>query len=213
MTMFDSNAYIANVRRRGFSLIETTMATLMVSILLVSAISGAALVAKGSAVRRQADTATRIFQLLSAEIHNRPFQQPGSPNAALGRDGEPGSPRVSWDDFDDYGMWQTSQVTDETGTSIPGAEGWQLAGTVDYCSPLHPTVTNIGVTELKKLTLTLTSPTGIQFTQTLLRSKHGLWQEAQAPGTHTITSVTVKATAGESLIEMSARNLSMQGAN
>ena len=176
---------------RGFSLLETAVATLLVSITLVVSLNTLAFVTQTTLLDAEAQRSTQIAQVLLSEISSQPFADPVNATSALGREsGEP-TTRALWDDCDDYKSWSTSAITTPSGQPLSGTAGWQSQVNVVYCDPSSPTVKATVPTQLKRITLALTSPTGQVFTFASLRCANGVLLTAQPTGTNVLTSVDV----------------------
>jgi len=142
--------------RRGFSLFEVVVSTVLVGTLLVAATRSV-----GSSVLGQRKAAERakaawLADALVFEIHQQPYQEPGSTTSNIAREtGESATSRAAWDDVDDYHSWSDSPPQNKDGTAIPNLTGWQRTVAVQWV-PLNNIVTTSGVeTGVKSITVTV----------------------------------------------------------
>ncbi len=190
-TMLRGNCRASRPALRGVSLLETAVATLLVSITLVVSLNTLAFVTQTTLRDAEAQRSTQIAQVLLSEISSKPFADSVNATTALGREsGEPAT-RAAWDDCDDYKSWSTTAIATVAGQSLGGATGWQAQVDVVYCDPSNPNATVTGPTQLKRINLALTSPSGRSFTYTTLRCANGVLLTAQATGTNVLTSVDI----------------------
>ncbi len=108
------------MKRRGITMVETVLSTIVVSVLLAGSLS-AAVSSRGLVVAAdQRRHALWLADELLGEILQKSLTDPQTPGAAAGPDaGE--SKRVDFDDVNDYLNWKEEPVDDATGTPIPGA--------------------------------------------------------------------------------------------
>ncbi|MDX2146466.1 MAG: hypothetical protein SFZ23_03000 [Planctomycetota bacterium] len=114
--------------RRAFSLVETTLASLLVAGLLVATLDVVAVAAK----RRQAAgdrlLALSIAESVASEISSVPFADPQSGSVALTPDaGEANGTRSAFDNVGDFASYTESPCRTASGAIIAGAESWTLS--------------------------------------------------------------------------------------
>ena len=165
------------------------------SLVIAGTVFVAAALAIGAAARdRRVQAGMRVGQDLArqmlAEIMMTRYADPNgsSPPPA-------GTARTNWDGVDDYnGLVESPPVT-KTGVAIGYAAGWQRSVTVQYVSlNLVSLVQAIlgSDTGLKKITVTVTSPQGVQTTLIGYRCKWGVPDNATpATGLATWTGASV----------------------
>ncbi len=198
--------------RGGISLIETTVATLLVSITLVTSLNTLAFVLTTTSRDAEAQRANQIAQFLLAEITSRPFEDPTNATGTLGIEaGE--SIRATWDDCDDYHGWNTSSINNLDGLPLANAAGWVSSVNVNYCSPLNPNSISASQTTLKRIDLSLVSPSAKMFSFSSLRSAAGVLQKPQATGTSVLANVEVSMTSGIKSLTTNARLQNQQEPN
>jgi prepilin-type N-terminal cleavage/methylation domain-containing protein len=156
--------------RRGFTLVEAMICTVLVGIILVAAIStvGATKRAQKSAADRAA--ANLLAADLLAEVASKAYSEP-SGSGALGVDsGETPSSRSGLDDVDDFAAYDESPPTDRAGNTIPGFEKWSRFVRVEYVSAASPEQVAVGETGAKRITVTVTSNGTVLSTRTTIRT-------------------------------------------
>ncbi len=126
-------------RRQAFSIMETTMATLMVGILLAGSLASFARIQGMQQDMVMMEQAQLLAVDLMNEILSFPYSEPGVTAVSTGPEsGE--SSRALYDDVDDFnGMSETSALT-RAGTAIPGASQYRRRVAVYYVQPANPTV-------------------------------------------------------------------------
>ena len=130
--------------RRGFTLIESVMCILIVSVMFVAAMS----VTANSRVNQQltADHSQGVLlaDMLMTEILQKAYIGViGS--STLGRDlGESSTNRKDWDDVDDYHGWTASPPKEPDGTDLSGLEGWERSVVVSYVNPANLKTKSVG---------------------------------------------------------------------
>jgi type II secretory pathway pseudopilin PulG len=125
-------------RRRGFSIVEAVIATVIVAIMLVAALSTVGASRFVQHQTYQADRGRMLAQQLLAEIVQRRYQDPNEP-LAFGREAtESAATRTDFDDVDDYDGWSASPPEGHDGTPLTNAAGWTRTVTVQWIDPLNP---------------------------------------------------------------------------
>jgi hypothetical protein len=185
----------AKVRpRTAFGLVETTVATVLVAITLVASLNSLAFVLKTT--RHQAHTyrASLLAQTLLAEIISQPFEDNENATGVIGLENdELATQRPQWDDCDDYHGWSSSSLVHRDGQPWLDASGWSVLVSVTYVNVNDPSLISQSSTTLKRIGLTLTSPSAQTFLFDTLRSAHGALLEPQYAGTEALADVTIVA--------------------
>jgi prepilin-type N-terminal cleavage/methylation domain-containing protein len=183
-----------NSRRRGMTLAEVVISTLLVSVLMLAALGSvgtAAISYRTSAA--QADGADVAGELL-AEILAMSYADPQSPTNAIGLDsGESTSGnRVTLDDIDDYHGFSESTLRTRAAASIPNYSGWSRSVVVERVSATDPSTTLSGGAPdsgLKRIRVIATGPSGRSFTAFALRADAGGLQQPSPSTSSVVTSV------------------------
>jgi MSHA pilin protein MshD len=90
---------------------------------------------------------------------------------------EVGEVRANYDDVDDYNGLSESPPVNRDGTAIPGFTGWKRAVQVFWADPTSPSTTTVTDTGLKRVVVTVTSPTGRVTVLTALRSRNSAYED------------------------------------
>lgn len=175
--------------RRGYTLVEVAVSTLIMGVLVVGALN-----VVGSSVKTQRVAATgldapALGHQLMAEILALPYEDPDEPTTSIGLDtGESNITRVDFDDLDDYDGWSRIPPEAKDGTPLPNVSDWQRQAAVQYFDPSTggTTPTDTGV---KLITVTIVPPTGLNFELNALRSKWGALQQSSPIDATLVTSL------------------------
>lgn len=109
------------MKRRGITMVETVLSTIVVSVLLAGALSAAVSSRGLVSAADQRRQALWLADELLGEILQKSYTDPQTPGGAAGPEaGE--KARVDFDDVDDFTDWKESPVADATGALIAGAE-------------------------------------------------------------------------------------------
>lgn len=142
---------------RGFSLIESVVSVLVVSVMFVAALATVSSSRVGQRITADHSQGTLLAEELMNEILKRAYIDPDGANSVLAREaGEDALDRTTWDDVDDYQDWASSPPRDENGVVMPGLDSWQRSVSIAYVKDddLNNVVgTNTGV---KRIIVTVT---------------------------------------------------------
>jgi type II secretory pathway pseudopilin PulG len=131
--------------RRGFSLVEAVMSTLIVSGMLVAALTS---VVSSRAIRgRMADRmrGQELAMDLMAEVLQQTYQPPAAPLVG----------RTAWTDLDDYnGLIDIPPLT-KAGNLIPDCAGWSRTVSVQPIDPVTLLPSTSGNTGIKQITVSV----------------------------------------------------------
>ena len=135
-------------RARGFTIVEVTISTIIVSVMMVGAIRG---VAACKTMRyRMAERARG--QLLAMDLLSEVLQQSYSPPATP----DPTGPtRAGWTCVDDYNSYVESPPTTKAGNTIPDVTGLTRTVTVSWMDPVALVSTASTNTGVKQITVTV----------------------------------------------------------
>jgi MSHA pilin protein MshD len=131
-------------RRQAFSIMETTMATLMVGILLAGSLASFARIRGMQQDMVMMEQANLLAIDLMNEILSLPYSEPGVTTVSTGPEsGE--SSRSLYDDVDDYnGLTETSAVT-RSGSAIAGASRYRRRVSVFFVQPTNPSIISVTI--------------------------------------------------------------------
>ncbi len=177
------------MKHRGFSLLETTLATVVVSVLLVSSVSSLSTALVVLHTGHEGTTADKIAAELIAEISSCAYQDPENAADSLGPEETTG--RDSWDDCDDYHGWGTGELTHRGGDPWGAANGWWAKVSVQYVNPVDGTPSN--ASECKEIVVLLTSPRVKRYSYTSYRAESGLEPDAALAADLRTNRATIEA--------------------
>jgi type II secretory pathway pseudopilin PulG len=141
------------IRRRGFTLMEAAISTVIVAVMFVAALNTV-----GMSRVTQHKTALvsrgRMFaESLMAEILQQSYQEPGE-TYVFGREaGESSTSRAAYDDVDDYDEWTESPLVAKDGTAVANSANWSRTVTVEWVDPLNPDQVQTTETGAKRITV------------------------------------------------------------
>ncbi len=142
--------------RRGFSLLEISVSTLIAGGVLVVALKTVGSSASSARANAEQARATHLAAVLMAEIVGAKYREAKLPRLFGPEPGETASgSRALFDDVDDYHGWTECPPQNKDGTVLPGLAGWQRSVTVQYVSPDN--LAMVGAVDLgvKRVTVTV----------------------------------------------------------
>ena len=130
-----NHRFLARRRRRGYALLEVSVSTLLVGVLLVAALRTAGASISGQFKNAQRGRAHHLAQDLMAEILQKAYVEAGG--SGLGPEsGElSGTSRLAFDDVDDFHDLVDEPPVAFDGTAIVGGAGWKRTVTVAFIQP------------------------------------------------------------------------------
>ena len=160
--------------RRGVGVTEIMIATVIVGMMIVAALDAIGMVARTQRINSDRLTGPGLARDLLAEIMALPYTDPQNPGGAIGVDaGESSGTRATFDDLDDYHGWSSANAVARDGSSRTGYTGWAHAVTVTWAERVSATAWPHYDTNLKRITVTVTSPAGVVTQLVALRAKQG----------------------------------------
>jgi PKD repeat protein len=156
--------------RRGFTIVEAVVATLVVGVMLAGAVS--TLSASRLTRARVADRA-RGQQLaldLINEILQLPYQDPIQTPVFGLEPGESATSRAAWNDVDDYNGWTESPPQSKSGTVYVNCGGWTRSVLVEWIDPTTLAATQTANTGIKRITVTVKKGSLVMATVAAYRS-------------------------------------------
>ena len=143
-------------RRRGLSLVEVVVSSLLVGMVLVGAMNLLGGVIRGRMNNSDSGRGEQLAQQLLTEILNTEYEDPGG-SPVFGP--EPGEQtrgdRSDYDDVDDFHNWTASPPEDRGGTILLNTAGWQRDVTVELVDPADPATVSGTDQGLKRITITV----------------------------------------------------------
>jgi MSHA pilin protein MshD len=190
------NTISSRRRRRGFTLVESTISVLIVSGVLIAALRTFGGLARARLIQTDRTLAYGLADNLLAEVMQCYFKEPGG-GTTLGP--EAGETRATYDDVDDYDGLTETPPKARDGTVVAGFTGWTRSVSVMCVRPDAPNVAiNAGDAQvLKRIVVTVKSPRGASVTLSGLRSSDGPYEQAPSATTNYLTWTGVSARVGD----------------
>lgn len=160
--------------RTAFTILEATLSILIVSVMLCAAMSLVSAYGRTRSSRQDLSRAMLLAQQLMSEIIQCSYSDPTTGSTTFGP--ESGETRANYDDVDDYNGLSESPPVTRSGTAIPGFTGWSRSVQVSYVDPATPTTVISTDKGVKRIVVTIKSPTGKVQTLTALRSTSGVYE-------------------------------------
>ncbi|MBT4863611.1 MAG: hypothetical protein HON53_00635 [Planctomycetaceae bacterium] len=168
--------------RRGLSLIEVVVSTLLVGLVLVTSMKTVGGVIRTWQVsEEQHDGMALAVELMTEVLQARYIEEGGSDKFLELETGESATDRSAWDDTDDYDDWSASPPKSKDNTSLTDYTGWTRAINVQKVHSNDPTSAlndNADDQGLRKITITVTAPDSTQTVLVGLRARDGVMEQA-----------------------------------
>ena len=125
------------MRRCGFTLIESVLSILIVSVMFVAAMSATANSRANQQLTADHSQGMLLADMLMTEILQRAYLGANATNT-LGRElGESATIRTGWDDVDDYHNWTASPPKESDGTDLSDLAGWERSILISYVNSVN----------------------------------------------------------------------------
>lgn len=124
--------------RRGLTLMEVVVSTLIVGFMTVAALNGLGSATRSGDLAGNRGIAHGLADDLMSEILNTAYSDPNG-NAVFGLEPGETAPRTNFDDVDDYHNWNSQPPKTASGTTIPNRTKFRQRVTVEKVSPADPT--------------------------------------------------------------------------
>jgi hypothetical protein len=174
------------------------MAAVIVGVLIVAALESVGMVYRTRRIMSGRLTGPGLARALMAEIMSMPYDDPDGAGI-LGIDlSELLSNRATFDDVDDYNGYNAANSENKQGGALNGYTGWGQAAAVAWVTVADPTVTSGAETGLKRITVTITSPTGAQTQLIAYRSRYGALEQNQPLANRVISYLDAELRTGAS---------------
>lgn len=193
--------------RRGLTLAEVSISTLIVGLMMVASLKSVGGVYTTWTMAADKHDGISLADQLLAEIMQSEYEEPSETVGFGIETGESSATRLSWDDVDDYASWSKSPPATKSGSVILGWTGWTRTATVQLASVTDPTVVPASDEGLKLITVTVTDPDGNTITRQALRSRWGTLQQAPLVDSTWITEVDIQLTTGSGASTSSAASI------
>jgi MSHA pilin protein MshD len=161
------------MKRQAFTLVEAVFSIVLVAVMMVAALQTVSASARMRSAGQEQTRGIDLARQLLSEIMQTRYEDP----SGIGVWGKESSElRANFDDVDDYDALSESPPVDRSGVAIPGFTGWTRAVQIKWAQWNLPGATDNTESGLKRITVTVTSPTKKQFVVTGLRQKYGLYE-------------------------------------
>ncbi len=140
--------------RRGITMAETIVASLLIGLVLVSTIQIVGPMVRATSVHADRVVAANLANELCEEIATKRWTSPllDDPDSIGPGAGET---RETFDDIDDYDGWSSSPPMLADGTVNAALAGWTRSASVTHCDVDDPSVNAASYTGLKRVTVTV----------------------------------------------------------
>jgi MSHA pilin protein MshD len=139
----------------GFSLVEVTVSTALVGLMLVAALEALRGGIVTSARASQRARANLLASDLLGEILGRNYVEPVTSPVFGPEADEATQNRTAFDDVDDYHGWTESPPQHRTGVEMSYLTNWRRGVVVEYVSPGNPNVVVGSDQGAKRITVTV----------------------------------------------------------
>lgn len=160
------------VNRSGVSLMEVTISTLIIGLLLLAALKSSGQMLRSRAATSDPLRGELLARELLTEILNAAYKEPSAP--VFGPEsGEATGNRSLFDDVDDWHGWTASPPRQKNGAVIPSFTGWQRSVTVQLVNVANPATLSNTDQGVKRITVTVRKNGTVVAQEVSLRSdKH-----------------------------------------
>ncbi len=157
--------------RHAFNLLEVTIATLLVGLLLVGSMNTVGTLVLKHGLQAQNDVKLVLAHHLLSEVQQAAFEDPQG-GSGLGTDaGERLSAREDFDDVDDYHGWSEAEIRNRQGMPLPGYTGFRRSVAVEPVGSEDPQQISTLPCDLKRITVTVLGPDQRQRSISALRGR------------------------------------------
>lgn len=166
--------------RPAFTLVEAVISIVIVGVMFVAALTTVGAAAQGRWVQAEWREADTLARSLLGEIACGGYGATSGAMVSLVVGGA-AQDRSAWNEADDYNGLVDSPPTDRTGTVLAGySSAWRRQVKVVRVAPADPSGVSTGNTDygLKRITVTVTAPSGKQTVLSALCSRWGCAQQS-----------------------------------
>ena len=161
--------------RRGLTLVEVSISTLIVGMLMVASLQSVANIGRTWTTTNQLVDGQGLAQELIREILAQNYTDPTDPLATTWGPETGETTRATFNDLDDYDGWTESPVKNAVGTALTGYTGWSRSVLVEKINYANYRAYSNSAMDwyLRAVTVTVTSPTGVTTTARVYRTNVG----------------------------------------
>lgn len=184
--------------RRGGLLVEVMISVLLVGLVIAPAVGVFTTVAANYNRQAEMNQAHLLSRSLLTEIVQADFEDSDDSIRVFGLESDESTAnRADFDDIDDYSGLSESTILSKDGKAIPDAEGFTRSTEVRYVRIQSSQVSNeLSPTRLKRIGVTVQTPSGYKVTDHALRSASGFAESVAANGMNELQSVEVQLKLG-----------------
>jgi len=158
--------------RSGLTLLEVTVSTLLVGLLLVTSLRAVGAVLRFRSGSSDTQRGLLLADDLTAEILGQEYIEPVEA-PVFGRElSEMLNGRTAFDDVDDYHLWSRSPPEDRDGNQLAGFSGWSRSVAVEWVNPSNPSLTVLSDQGAKRITVTVSKNGTVAATLQALRTDY-----------------------------------------
>lgn len=199
---------ITTQSRAALTLIETVITMSIVSVLMVASLQTVGMAARLRQSEISDARGAALASVLMSEIQRRWYTDPDEAPVFGPESGETAG-RSAWDDVDDYNNFSEKPLKTKTGGSIADVSGYTWSSTIAYANLSDPRQTSATETGLRRITVTVTGPTGRTYTLLGLRSNFGEFDLIPSAVTTSTTGITAELkTSSDEAVTSSGNTLS-----
>ena len=176
--------------RRGLTLVEVAVSTLLVGMVLVGSLKVVGGVLRTRMTAEQIHDGTALAQELMNEILSQEYEEPTELLGFGVELSESWSNRSNWDDVDDYHNWNVSPPRLKDNSILSDYTGWRRSVSVKRVKLTNPNANSALDEGLKRIEITVTGPDGRQTKLVAWRSKWGTLEQPPVAEATVHTRVT-----------------------
>ena len=174
--------------RVGMTLLEIIVATMITGAMLVASLNAVGAIFETQQINAERLLGPGLAHELMGEIMAMPYKDPDGVSLLIGTElGESTATRAAFDDVDDYNGLNVLGIKSKAGVARADFTGWRTQVSVSWIEVLTGLTWILGDTGLKKITVTVTSPTGKVTTLTAYRYKEGALEKKPLVDTNAVT--------------------------
>jgi len=151
---------VADLRRSasrgGLTLVEVLFSIAVMSTMLLAALGSIGAAARTQRLQQEGVQGLALARQLMSEIVQTRYKDLVNPVFGV----EAGETRSTYDDVDDYQGLNEPSATYASGAAVAGGSGWARKVEVAWVAASDPTQLSASDKGLKRITVTVTSPTG-----------------------------------------------------
>ncbi|MHC5022365.1 MAG: prepilin-type N-terminal cleavage/methylation domain-containing protein [Planctomycetota bacterium] len=181
---------------RGFTLVEVVVATVIVGVMILAALTTLGATARSRQVQTNTGRGLSLARHLMSEILAQAYEDPDDAPVFGREGGESGSSRADWDDVDDYHGFSETIPHSRDGAMMDWAAGWSREVAVSFVDLANMQPSGPTETGLKLVRVTVTAPNGEQTSLSGLRASFGAMEQPPPVDMTYVTWVGVEIQAG-----------------